>query len=561
MPFKNQEKKREYDRKYQQQRRQEGSPSAKRYESRDPAKPFAYVTKEGRVIRGDVLNQYAFKSGEESQQLKADRFMGAYERAGLIQPLYNPETLSGITEVNTYHARACHIKARDAAGLGWDLVPKSDQAQEAKKEEIEEFLNGQDQPLTAILYRHQFDIEVIGHGGLEVVREGYRPDGRPVVLSHVPGHTLRIHQDEIKFAQKRGNKTRWFKRIGHDADINKNDGTEAEQGTLADENRASELLWNTLYSQRSDYYGVPDIIPALGAVHGDLARRDYNIAFFDNFGVPAYAVFITGDFDQGEINPETKKTELEETIEEHFKELAKNPHATLVLAVPTVEGAQGGDVKINFEPLAVDVKDASFRLYRKDNRDEVISAHGVPPYRLGIAEEGSLGGSTARESTEIYKASVINPRQEVLEGMINQFIIWPETGFDAPDWSFKFREIDTKDEEHDVDMVQKLFDMGAVTPREVIRIFGQRFGIEDDPADELLDQRFINGQPITDTTEEADQLMQMLKSVQNKIIRAAVKNERDTNDGRGRDRERITILEGGQKIDRMDQAGRTKADG
>lgn len=484
--------------------------------------PFCYVTKTGQVVSRDIMDSYVLKAsgGEVSQQVREDRFVSEYSERGLIQPLYNPERLAFLPEINTYHARACQIKARDTAGLGWDLIARVAEPAESVKEEIETFLHSQLQPLTVTLFRHQYDVEVVGHGGLEIVRAGYVPTAVPVILTHVPGHTLRVHKDDNKFAQKRGRKVRWFKRIGYEMDVDKKTGVERPLGTLPPENRASELIWNPLYSQRSDYYGVPDIIPALGAVHGDIARRDYNINFFDNFGVPAYAVFITGDFDAGEEDPDTGRTELEETIEKHFAELVKSPHSTLVLSVPS---AGEGEVKIQFKPLSVDVKDASFRLYRKDNRDEIIAAHGVPPYRMGISETGSLGGSTAEESTKIYKNSVVNPRQEILEALINQWIIRHEWGFHTEDWIFKFREIDLEDERHDMAMAEKLFTMGAMRIRDLIHNFGGRFGLEDDPDDPILDMRFVDGQPITADGDMGQQAVEVMKSLQNKLLRTAVK--------------------------------------
>jgi len=48
--------------------------------------------------------------------------------------------------------------------------------------------------------------------------------------------------------------------------------------------------------------------------------------------------------------------------------------------VPTMEGQ--GEVNIEFKPLSTEVKEASFRLFRQDNRDEILAAHGVPPYRM-----------------------------------------------------------------------------------------------------------------------------------------------------------------------------------
>jgi len=531
----------------------------------DSRRPFCYVTKSGKTFRETLLDGYVLKEKqtEVSQQIRSDRFAESYSDMGLIQPLYNPEQLAYTPELNTYHARCCRVKAMDTAGLGWDLIPKGDKPDERVKEEIENFFNEQAPPLIATLYQHQYDVEVIGHGGLEIVRAGYSPQGQPVLLTHVPGHTLRIHQDDNKFAQRRGTKTRWFKRIGYEMDVDKDSGAEYALGSLTPESRASELIWNTIYSQRSDYYGIPDLIPALGAVYGDIARRNFNISFFDNFGVPAYAVFITGDFDPGEPDPKTGRTELEESIEEHFEELSKQPHSTLVITVPSREGS-ARDVKIEFEPLSVDVKEVSFRLYRKDNRDEIISAHGVPPYRLGIAETGSLGGSTAEESTEIYKNSIINPRQELLEVLINQHIIWSETGFNTKDWAFKFREIDTKDEEHDMSMAEKLFDMAALRPIDIIRYFGARFGVNAQDINEKdepeLFKRYLRGTPINEqgqeaeAEEESDQKAEaIMKSLQEKLLRVAVKHaDRDAIGNGGRNRAALALVKGREGLGAVD---------
>jgi len=188
-----------------------------------------------------------------------------------------------------------------------------------------------------------------------------------------------------RFAQIRNGKKRWFKRVEYPYDVHKDTGVISPLKSLQAEDRASEIIWFVNYTPRSDYYGLPDIIPALGAIWGDIARRDYNIAFFDNYGVPAYAIFVSGNFDPGEVDEEGR-TEMEKMIEEHFAELAKNPHSTLILSVPT-EG-RDEEVKIEFKSLSAEIKEASFRLYRNDNRDEILSAHGMPPYRIGVNETG-----------------------------------------------------------------------------------------------------------------------------------------------------------------------------
>ncbi len=482
--------------------------------------PFGVVTKHGKFAGNNVLDHYALKTSPESRAITPDLFEKSYAKDGLVQPLYNPETLARALEINTYHYRCCRAKARDTAGLGWVLSPVVENPSEAEHELIKDFFDNQmSEPPSTIFNRAMLDFESIGQGALELVREGYEPDGLPITIEHIPVHTLRVHKSGNKFCQLRGKHKRWFKKPGYEFDIDYRTGEEYPLGELNADYRATEIIWFANYTPRSDFYGLPDVIPALGAIHGDLSRRNYNISFFDNHGVPAYAVFITGNFDNEELTDEQGnplgRTQLEEDIEKHFSEMAKNPHSTLVLSIPTRE--REGEVKVDFQALSVETKDASFRLFRKDNRDEVISAHGVPPYRAAIAEEGSLGGSFAKEATEIYKRSIVEPRQETLEALVNKFII--TEGFEAQDWTFQFKEIDTSDEKHDLEVLNGLFDRGAVTPNQVIQHFKDRFGLEqvDHPA---MDAHYIGGLPID---REVDEAQEALLSLQNRLLTVAEK--------------------------------------
>jgi len=493
----------------------------------DKAKQYGYVTKRGNFVNTKALESYATKVGDsdQSRKIPEDTFSTDYGRSGLVPPLYNPEALARVLEINTYHYRACKTKARDTAGLGWTLSPKTDNPNEAQKETADEFFQGLSQPLSIILDRVMLDHEAIGYACLELIREGYAHDAPPIDLDHIPSHTMRIHKDGARACQIRGNRKRWFKLAGEEIDVDYETGEVKPIGEMDESRRASEVIWILNYTPRSDYYGLPDFIPALGAIHGDLARRDYNITFFDNFGVPAYAVFVTGNFDPGEAD-ETGRTELEKSIEGHFQELAKNPHSTLVLTVPSNAGDSQNDVKINFQPLAVEVKEASFRLYRTDNRDEVLASHGVPPYRMGIAETGSLGGDTAVETTEIYKRSIIQPRQEVLEALFNLHIIGQheDIGLGIDDYTWELGEIDTTDEAHDVDMVKAMFDMGAMSPNNIAEYFGERFGLArvEHPA---MDAHYVQGQPITldKDSDDAEAVKSVLRNVQDRLLETAAK--------------------------------------
>jgi len=82
-------------------------------------KHFGYVTSKGKAIRKSVMDLYAVKEIEKSDESRAlkDAFRDSYNQFGLVEPIYSPDKLDGVLEINTYHKRCVATKARDAAGL------------------------------------------------------------------------------------------------------------------------------------------------------------------------------------------------------------------------------------------------------------------------------------------------------------------------------------------------------------------------------------------------------------------------------------------------------------
>lgn len=471
----------------------------------------AYVLSDGQVISQSYLDQYAIK---ESNKIPSDAFGESYRKNGLVEPLYNIEALAQLLEINTYHYRAVKTKARDIAGLGWDLIPSEDvdEPNQEQKERANEFLKNchPTYTLSELLDMMMVDFEATGNGYLEVIRDD---NGQIVGLEHIPSHTMRVHKSMNKYAHIRGNQHVWFKRFGFEKDVHKDTGELYPLGSLSKEERANEILHLKNYTSRSDYYGLPDIIPALPSILGDKELQEYNISFFDNHAIPAYAVTVTG----AELDEETVKV-----IERFFKEdVKKKQHSTLVLAAKSSEDNLSYNqepIKFEFHKLNTEIKDASFRTYRHDNRDEVLSAHGVPPYRAGIVVEGSLGGSTAKESTEIYKQSIIKPKQEILESRLNRFIL--QDGLGVTDWKIKFRELDTRDEDKEIERIEKLFNMGVYSPNMIREERGEER--IDDPN---LDRHFINGKPLDTSSEETRAIIESLKSLHRELIEIMTKND------------------------------------
>lgn len=471
----------------------------------------AYVLEDGEVVSQSYLDKYALK--EESNQIPSDTFGDTYKGDGLIEPLYNLEALAQLLEISTYHYRAVKTKARDIAGLGWNLIPREDveNPDEAQKEKASYFLKNCNPvlTLTEINDKVMVDHEATGNGYFEIIRDN---DGKDIIgLEHIPSHTVRVHESMKKFAQIRGRKKVWFKLYGHDQDLNKNTGEFHPLGSLDSSERATEIMHLKNYTSRSDYYGIPDVIPALSSILGDRERQEYNISFFDNHAIPAYAVTVTG----AELDDKT-----ENQIKKFFQQdVKKNNHSTLVLTAKSGDNDYDREpVKFEFHALSTEVKEASFTTFRRDNRDEILSSHGVPPYRAGITIEGQMGGSSAEETTEIYKQSIVKPKQEVLESRINRFIL--QDGLEITDWKFKFSEIDTRDDDKELDRLKLLFDMGAYSPNMVLEARGEER--IDNPN---MDRHFINGQPIDTTSEETRAIMNSLKTLHQELIRIATKDK------------------------------------
>lgn len=428
-----------------------------------PVLDTAWVFSDGRVAKAQPV-------AGASQQLPEDPFNYQAGEAGLMTPPYNLDQLARMLETNSLHYRACKAKASDTVGRGMSLrsTTKSGDpdapATSADPPAWTEFVTAveederSDESFKERLVMAAEDYEAIGWGLLEVSRRADRvPDG----LWHVPGATVRAHKDGRRFCQLRGGKKVWFKRYGLAGDVDKNGGGWSPTPITDPDVRGNELIVLRNYTPRSVLYGLPDHIPALAAIAGWAAQAEFNVKFFDNFAVPTYAVVITGA---------TLTPNLEETIRQHFLAIKNDPHRTLIIPVPGMPGDEATQPKLTFERLSVDIKDASFRMYKQDNALEICIAHGVPPYRIGWPLMGSLGGATALEMTQIYNDSIIQPRQETWEKRLNRALIGPQ-GLNITGYELKAAELDTRNEVRDIAKAEALWNMESITVDEIRAFF------------------------------------------------------------------------------------------
>jgi len=427
-------------------------------------KAFIYTSK-GHLVSLKKLDRYEVK--KTSKQLKEDRQY--FKEKGLMSPPYDPSVFLDYYESNGYLMRSVDQVAQDVGGLGYTLKPKEEvdiktdkKAQEIKGKMEKLLLRPNDEDSLIQILKHLItDWGSMGWWCLEIVRNNI---DEVVELYYVPAHTIRVHESSNKYCQIRyikGKKAhRWFKNFGYEKDVHKDTGEEKKKNGITEADRANELIFYRNFTSRSDYYGTPNILGSIGAVLSLIGIRDYNLSFFENYGVPSALVVLQGEWDE-----DSDKT-IKEFLDTEIKG-SENAHKTLVLQIPE----EGG--KLEWIPLETKKKDeGGFKIYLKMQRDEVLVAYSMPPYKLGIAEEGALGGNTAKESNINYIFSMIRPLQLDMEFIFNGRILPTfyqkdkEKDF-IPLFDFVLKVTDTRDLDAEVKRCFQLFSVGAMNPNQI----------------------------------------------------------------------------------------------
>jgi len=375
------------------------------------------------VFPYDMLQKAEVKNGSK-QLAEIEEWM---TMNNLVPPPYAPGAFLTLYESNPIFWRCVNQLATDVAGLGWNLKLREDQKDsKTEMKRIKEFLKhpNPEDSFRSILKQLLIDWGVVGWFGVEVQRNNKQEVGE---IHHVPAHTLKVHIKKKKYAQCRNNKKVWFKKFGELKDISYKDG---KQRSGLGKDKANELIFYKAYYPKSDYYGVPNIVSAVGDVVGLIGLRDYNLAFFENFGVPAALITLEGEWEPG------SDKKISEFLNKELKG-SDNAHRTLVVMQGGGIGEEG--CKFNYQKLGVEVKEGSFRLYEQARRESIMIAYSMPPERIGVRIVGKLGGNVAEEATKIYVQSVVEPLQLDLEDIVNDKLLQSET------YELKFKNVDLRD--------------------------------------------------------------------------------------------------------------------
>ena len=451
------------------------------------------------------LNKFALKANVEPRT--GSKYTPSEELLkgnNILDPKYNPYYLVQLLDLYTYHASCVEAVAVDSTGIDYSLKPvEGVEPIDAEKARLEEVLNNSTPSINTQLQRMVYDRRSIGYGAIEIIRDTTSKSDIKR-LKHIPAHTLRRHTDQKRVVHINSNgKKVWFVIYGKNynsdgelCDVDADTGEFKPYNSLPPHQRANELLWSMEYAPGTDYYGRPPIISCLGSIKGDISAVRYNYSFFENYGMPKFAVTVTGDFADYDVDPTDEDYDITQTlryrISQQIREVIKNPHSAICITIPS-EGEEG-NVDLKITPLSVQTEEGHFRMYRKDTRDEVIHSHHVDPSRLGVYDAGSLNGGNSDNTMASYKYGTIAPIKAECEALIN--LIAKE--LDVTTWRFCIEEVAPIDYNKDLALADFLFSRGAMTIKDLIDNFGSKFGldIEGEEDDYYLNARYLNGVPL-----------------------------------------------------------------
>lgn len=343
-----------------------------------------------------------------------------------------------------------------------------------------------------VLERAAMDYEAIGWAALEVIRG---QDMKVRKLAHAPAERIRplrgwkgfvelestgdIAGSKFTYYQAFGNKVLSAKRKSPDGSYLPYDpkldgelnGRNAQwrmvdkktgEPTTSFKKSANEILWVPKHHSNTVYFGLTDVIPALGGLFGNIHVRDYMLQFFDHNTIPRYAIIVEG----ARLAPK-----VVEQISKYFSEHIKGKHhKTLIIPVPSIRG----EVKLRFEKLDTEAPNVGHSETKKDNSQSIMTAHGVSPAIIGIAEHSELGSGKGLSQAEIYKDRIVTPSQKTWARNLNLIF---RLGLGLRLVKLRFTPLDIRDKKAEQEILTGYLDKGVYSINEVRK----RLGLETIP--------------------------------------------------------------------------------
>lgn len=438
-------------------------------------------------------SEYEWSNSNTTEDLATDTgflFSKPLEKVELVEPPVDPELLSLLIRIDEVHKKCCDCKVTDSVLREYDILPKEQTLNEEDEEnqideetkaqilEIEEFIEdcSFEDGFEGVLKKAGIDLESIGWCAIEVVRS---LDMKARKIYHIPAERVRVIQGRRGYVELGRGGTKTYYQVFGEKVLSKRedllgrkefyspnkDGPLSEEScvwnfvdkktgkkTTSFKKAANEIIFLRKHHPKTIHYGLPDIVPAIPYIYGNIFIRDFFLQFFENNAVPQYAIIIEG----GKLSADVRQT-----IQKFFEQDVKgNAHKTLILPVPSTSG----EVRVKFEKLSADEKEGSFQETKKNNQTSIMIAHGVSPAIIGIAETANLGSGKGLSQAENYKNRIVVPAQLYWAKELNKLF---RMGLGAGKVYIEFEPLDIRDMKEEAEMYLSYLKNGVLTINEV----------------------------------------------------------------------------------------------
>lgn len=375
-------------------------------------------------------NKSSIPIGKESKQKPVEN-----QNQLLLSPPYDTGALALLYDMNAYHKRCCLVKAGITTRLGFSLTNPRDPKAEADEDyaRAEEFVNNYIEEL----HNFQLDDEIFGNSYLEIVRNN---KGEVAEIYHIPAKDTHLIIE---------NKKRYLRTnvAGTHIDYIPYMGTSYQK----DSKDRHEYIHRKNYNPVNRYYGTPDYSGAIGAIYLDDSAKTFNTNRFSD-PVPETLIALAGMAD----DDATEKA-ITNFFTNNFGDSAKAGRKALLLQFEEMVG--GLKEKLHIEKLERENKDASFRGMRQDNREEIVSAHGLSPRLVGLESISRLGGGgEVREQLKLMNEIIFIPRKRTLARIINMLF----EGMRIEKWKIKFDNFEFANAAEDAQFYTQMVIAGVI---------------------------------------------------------------------------------------------------
>lgn len=453
------------------------------------------------LVRSAMRTKADMGEGDDvfSRQIEEeDPFGGFYDKENLLKPSYDFTRLYRIYEESDVLQPCVDAMELNVDGFGYQLVFRGDDTDNSKdspeakaqlviSEDFFDHINDR-QSFMKIRKLMREDLEVLGNGGIEVVRNNAN---KVQMLFHAPFQRLRISSivgDPIpvnvnvprngkvvqvrmrkyfrKFAQvdEYGKNLRWFKAFGDPRVMNYKTG-EFQTTTKF---KATEI-WHHKYNFGSSVYGFPRWIGAVLQALGRHAAQFINYDLFENQGIPPMAVLVAG----GVLTDESLK-DLELII--RGLRGVENWNRVCILEA-TSEGMGIDDksnVKLELKNLSeYRSEDMMFNRFLDTAKADVRHSFRLPDLYVGQSE--TFTHATAKAARQVAEEQIFIPEREDFDERVNNELM-PEIGVDM--WSYRSKGPRIVGSEEISRGVETFSKVGAFTVNHAIERANEAFNLQ-----------------------------------------------------------------------------------